>query len=83
MKANEARALAAAAQTGKLEEIYGYIRSAAEKGEYRCHTYFVIDPKDRSTLEANGFKVTNLEDPREICFEISWGPNPYVKEELR
>lgn len=81
MKANEARALAEAAQTGKLDEIYGIIKSAAEKGDYKANTYFVIDPKDRAKLEADGFKVTNLEDPREICFEISWGPNPYIKED--
>jgi hypothetical protein len=80
MKAQEARKLAEAAQTGKLPEIYEAIKSAAEKGDYRAHVYFIVDPKDKATLEADGFKVTDVADPREICYEISWGPNPYIKE---
>lgn len=81
MKAQEARQLAEAAQTGKLPEIYDAIKSAAEKGDYRTHVYFIVDPKDKVTLEGDGFKVTSMDDPREICYEISWGPNPYMKEE--
>ena len=80
MKAQEARKLAEAAQTGKLPEIYEAIKSAAEKGDYRAHVYFIVDPKDKATLECDGFKVTSTDDPREICYEISWGPNPYIKE---
>lgn len=82
MKAEEARDLAAAAMTGKLDEIYAAIKSAAEKGDYRTHVYFTIDPKDQKTLRDDGFKVTNCEDPREVCWEINWGPNPYIKEDI-
>lgn len=77
MKAQEARKLAEVAQTGKLPEIYEAIKSAASRGDYRTHVYFIVDKKDIATLEKDGFKVTNLNDPRETCYEISWGPDPY------
>jgi hypothetical protein len=79
MNAKEARKLAEAAQTGKLDEIYAAISKAAKEGEYVTHVYFSVDPKDQDTLKNDGYIIEVLQDPESIIFEISWGPNPYLK----
>lgn len=78
MKAQEARKMAAAAQTGKLTEIYQAIEKAAKQSEYRTHVYFLIHPKDKKTLEEQGYKIDDVGE-RETCICISWGPAPYEK----
>lgn len=72
MKANEARQIAKDAQTGKLPEIYEGIKRAAEMGDYMTHVYFFIHPKDKKTLEDDGYKITDVSDRNETCINISW-----------
>jgi hypothetical protein len=72
MKAEEARQIAVAARTGKIEEIYKGIELAAKRGDYFTHVYFLIHRNDKSQLEADGFKIADVSERNETCINISW-----------
>lgn len=79
MKANEARRIAEAANTGKLQEVYDAIKKAAECGDLRTHVYFLLDQRDRSALLKDGYYVFDVSERNETCFCISWNPEDQKK----
>ena len=72
MKAEEARKIAAAANTGNLIEIKKAIKTFAKKGDLYTHVYFIVTPEQKQQLEREGYKVDDVSERNETCIRISW-----------